>query len=241
MLKLTATTTDTTIEAHSRDELRDAMLQFLSENKSEINKMNKAQRVERCKLIRDDLKRQAGDREDHLETQRQAKLETERKNPVYCAAINVLHEGVEKRYEELVGMVKEWQEKVANSDPLSVVWNCESGIKNMIFASEYAGKIQHLVRYLAKQCDERTDTVQQIKKHIADNANELAKQCMNDEDYNHNSTCEMDSVKSREKFRALQHAARLLGQVVDAFDRDTACDNPADAMHGKYIRDSRCW
>jgi hypothetical protein len=246
MLKLTATTRNETIQRATRDELRETLLAVRNPTDgnpvfcvSEINKMNKTERVTCCRTIRDNLEKQAIAREAELETMRLEKLETERKNPVYSAAIAALHTGLTKYYDEEIKTIAAWQETVTKSDPTFVVWNMENGIEGVFFASAVADNVRSAVHYLKQQHEQHTDTVQDIKQHLQDHADELLRRCLNDEGYNHNSTSEVDSVKSREQFRALQTAARLMKNAVKAFTKDTDADNVGATIYGGSLHATR--
>ena len=91
----------------------------------------------------------------------------------------------------------------------------------------------------ASRFKKQEKTIEEIRQALIQQRDDYQRQCMCHETYRHNSTCAISNVNNIAEFKAVQYAARLLAEVVEAFDKDLTSADPDEAWHGHCISGHR--
>lgn len=228
MFNVTHTTTNNIIEAASRDELKDALLSF-GGNASEINKMNKTERVEAVKVYRDRLQSAAFDKAEKLENERLAQLEIDKANATFNAVkvayAKCLASKIATAEEKLAGIQKQINEAGVGG----MVYVMKNYMDDVFTHSFTLRAMTPVFEYVNGQTTEPTHTMAQFVQFMEEDAERAMERVIQSTCYQHRSSGQMSNIEGEFEFKNAQETAKWTRAAVKAIktDLESAKTEPA--------------
>lgn len=229
MLNVTHNTTNYTIEAASRDELKSALLSF-GENASEINKMSKAERVEAVKVYRDRLQSAAFDAAEKLENARLAQLEIDKRNETFNAVkvayAKCLATKIATAEVKLAGI----QKQINEAGPHGMMYVMKNYMDDVFSHSFTLRAIAPVFEYVNGQTTEPTHTMEQFVQFMVEDADRAMERVIQTTCYQHRSSGILSNMEGEFEFKNAQEMAKFTRAAVKAIKADLASGETEPAM-----------